>query len=81
MIIVSIRYVHNHTEPVANPEISKGDTPRNGDFRNNNNKKKELGHFGLQFLSFTHMKNFWQKGVSKSAIVNINVLCMVFRLT
>jgi hypothetical protein len=27
MISVSIRYVHNHTEPVADPEISKGDTP------------------------------------------------------
>lgn len=76
MIIVSIRYVHNHNEPVADPEISEGDTPRNGAYFRND--KKELGHFGLQFLSFTHMKNFWQKGLSKFAIVNIILLCCVW---
>jgi hypothetical protein len=49
MIIVSIRYVHNNTEPVEDPAISKGDTSRNGAYFQNN--KKELGHFGLQFLN------------------------------
>ena len=75
MIIVSIRYVHNHNEPVAGPEISEGDTPRNGAYMCISEMiKKELGHFGLQFLSFTHIKNFWQKGLSKFAIVNIILL-------
>ena len=47
-MIVSIRYVHNHNEPVADPEISEGDTPRNGAYFRND--KKELGYFELQFL-------------------------------
>jgi hypothetical protein len=47
--------VKNHTEAVADPEISKGTPPEMGPI-------SKIIHFGLQFFSFTHMKNFWQKG-------------------
>jgi hypothetical protein len=76
MIIVSIRYVHNPNERVADPEIPERDIHRNGAFFRND--KKEFGYFGLQFFSFTHMKNFWQKVLSKFAIVNIILLCCVW---
>ena len=61
MIIVSIRYVHNHNEPVADPEISEGDTPRNGAYFRND--KKELGSFWITILKFYSYEEFLAKRV------------------
>ena len=66
-----------HTERVEDPDISEGDTPNDGAY-SLNDKKKNMGDFGLQYLSFTYMKYFWGKWMSKSAIVNISIYCAVY---
>ena len=62
---------------MEDPDISEGDTPNDGAY-SLNDKKKNMGDFGLQYLSFTYMKYFWGKWMSKSAIVNISIYCAVY---